>query len=118
MSKSNFENLRVYNLSVKLSDLVWDVVKHWKEFPKSTIGRQIVRSADSVGANIVEGSGRGTPKDNKRFVRMSRGSLYETIYWLDRTRNRSLISENQFLTIKSITNELAPKLNAYLKSIK
>jgi four helix bundle protein len=71
-----------------------------------------------VGANIVEGIGRGTRKDNKRFVRIARGSLYETIYWLERTHKRALISEQRYLTIKSIANELAPRLNAYLNSIK
>jgi four helix bundle protein len=36
------------------------MVAEWETFAKETLGKQIVRSADSVGANISEGFGRGT----------------------------------------------------------
>ncbi|HKI46886.1 MAG TPA: four helix bundle protein [Balneolales bacterium] len=117
MDRSNFENLDVYKLAEYLSDSIWDTVLKWDDFARSTVGRQIVRAADSIGANIAEGAGKGSFKDNKRFVRMARGSLNETIYWLERTRKRELIASDPFLSLKSMTNELAPRLNAYLKSI-
>ena len=47
-----------------------------------TIGKQIVRAADSVCANIAEGRGKYNDQDNRRFVKIARGSLYETISWL------------------------------------
>jgi len=46
------------------------MVVSWNNFDKDTYGKQLVRAADSIGANIAEGSGRGTPKDNKRFIRI------------------------------------------------
>ena len=46
--------------------------------PKNTVGKQIVRSADSIGANIAEGTGRHNFQDNQRFVKIARGSLNET----------------------------------------
>ncbi|WP_366914315.1 four helix bundle protein [Mastigocoleus sp. MO_188.B34] len=39
------------------------------------VGKQIVRSADSVCANIAEGRGRFNDQDNRRFVKIARGSL-------------------------------------------
>jgi four helix bundle protein len=30
----------------------------WEKFAKNTVGEQLVRSADSVGANIAEAQGR------------------------------------------------------------
>ena len=69
-----FEDLRVFQLAERLADNVWDIVNSWAYFDKNTVGRQWVDAADSVGANIAEGAGRGTPKDNKRFIRISRGS--------------------------------------------
>ncbi|MCA1631935.1 MAG: four helix bundle protein, partial [Acidobacteria bacterium] len=65
MSKTNFENLRVYRLAEKLADEVWNIVGGWDQFAKNTIGRQITRAADSVGANIAEGAGRGSFQDNR-----------------------------------------------------
>ena len=117
MGKSNFENLEVYQLSEKLSDLTWSVVIRWNYFEKETIGKQLVNASNSIGANIAEGTGRGTFKDNKRFVKIARGSLYETKYWLERAYKRNLLSNHQFKQFESIVNELSPRLNAYLNSI-
>jgi four helix bundle protein len=101
----------------RLADLVWDIVNSWDHFPKDTVGKQLVRSVDSIGANISEGSGCGTYKQNRYFVRISRGSLFETRHWLRRAYNRQLISDEQTQTIKPLLDELAPTLNAYLNSI-
>jgi four helix bundle protein len=117
MGKTNFEKLEVYQLSEGLSDLIWDAVSSWDSFARDTIGRQIVRSADSVGANIAEGTGRGTFQDNRRFVYNSRGSLNETMHFLRRAYKRKLLTSKQVDEIKQIVDKLAPKLNAYLRSI-
>ena len=93
MERTNFEKLQVYQLSEKLADSVWNIVNTWDSFAKDTVGKQIVRAADSIGANIAEGSGRGSLQDNRRFVRIARGSLYETIHWLRRCYLRKLLSQ-------------------------
>ncbi len=116
-TKKGFENLRVYQLSEKLSDTVWNTVAGWNQLARDTVGRQLVRAADSIGANIAEGTGRGSFQDNRRFVRNARGSLYETRHWLRRAHQRRLLSNEAVKTIKPILDELGPKLNAYLRSI-
>src|SRR5437867_579331 len=115
--KSAFESLRVYRLSEKLADEIWDLVVGWDIFARDTVGRQLVRAADSVGANIAEGTGRGSFQDNRRFVRMARGSLNEARYWLRRAHSRHLLEPEMVNRIKPIIDELGPKLNAYLRSI-
>lgn len=115
--RSQFENLRVYKLSEKLADGVWDLASKWDLFAKDTVGKQLVRSADSVGANIVEGSGRGSYQDNRRFVKIARGSLNETRHWLRRAFRRGLLNESQIKILRGTLDELSPRLNAYLKSI-
>src|SRR5437773_12151738 len=102
MSRSNFENLRVYKLSEKLADEIWDIAERWHSFAKGTVGRQVVRSADSIGANIAEGVGRGTYQDNRRFVRTARGSLNETKHWLRRAFRRKLLSEPQIAKLRAL----------------
>jgi hypothetical protein len=70
-----FENLQVYQLAETLADEIWEIVVKWNGFAKNTVGKQLVRSVDSIGANIAEGTGRGSYKDNQRFVKIARGSL-------------------------------------------
>jgi four helix bundle protein len=117
MEKTNFETLHVYKLSEKLSDRIWNIVLGWNFFAKNTIGIQIVKAADSIGANIAEGSGRGSNPELRRFLRISRGSLYETLHWLRRAFKRRLLTQNQVDDLLPLVRELTPKLNAYLRSV-
>lgn len=117
MASRSFEDLQVYQLAEKLADEIWKIVVCWDYLAKDTVGKQLVRAADSVGANIAEGSGRGSYRDNQRFVKIARGSLYEVRHWLRRAYSRDLLTEFQILSTKPLIEELAPKLNAYLNSI-
>jgi four helix bundle protein len=117
MARTNFENLRVYQLAEQLSDLVWKIVLTWSYFSRDTVGKQLVKAVDSIGANIAEGTGRGTFIDNRRFVKIARGSLNETKHWLRRAFRTQLLSATEIDSLKPIIDELGPKLNAYLNSI-
>ncbi|HUS11997.1 MAG TPA: four helix bundle protein [Pyrinomonadaceae bacterium] len=117
MEKTNFENLQIYKLSEELSDQLWKIVIRWDALARDTVGKQRVRACDSIGANIAEGSGRGTDPEFRRFLRIARGSLYETQHWLRRSYRRRLLNEKQVSDLLPFVKELTPKLNAYLGSI-
>ena len=117
MPRTNFENLRDYQMAEKLADVVWDVVAAWPILARDTVGKQLIRAAGSIGANIAEGTGRGSFPDNRRFVRVARGSLYETRHWLRRAYKRKLLTEGQIKTLKPLVENLSPMLNAHLGSI-
>ena len=117
MGTGSFVELEVYRLAEELADKVWEIVQGWGSFAMTTVGRQIVRSSDSIGANIAEGVGRWSFRDNKRFVRVARGSLNETIHWIRRCKSRRLFDEIESGDLQRIVDKLAPKLNAYLRSI-
>lgn len=115
MEKPEFENLEVYQLAEKIADEIWHIVLKWNEFEKNTLGKQIVCAADSIGANIAEGRGRYNFEDNRRFVRIARGSLNETRHWLRRAYTRHLLTSEDVTKLKPIIDDLSPKLNAYLR---
>ncbi|MEW6489210.1 MAG: four helix bundle protein [Thermodesulfobacteriota bacterium] len=117
MGRTHFENLEVYRLAERLADEVWAAVISWEPFARRTVGGQLVRAADSIGANIAEGYGRGSPVDHRRFVGTARGSLNEAQHWLRRAYLRGLLNENQVSRLKPLVDELGPRLNAYLRSI-
>ncbi len=115
--QTNFEKLDIYKLSEQLSDEIWKIVIDWDHLARNTVGAQVVRSTDSIGANIAEGSGRGSDKDFLRFLRMARGSLYETKHWLRRAYRRNLLSVEASARLKPLMDELVPKLNVYIRSV-
>jgi four helix bundle protein len=117
MNRTGFESLRVYKLAEEIADLIWDIVSKWDYFAKDTIGKQLVNSADSIGANIAEGYGRGSHADNRRFVKISRGSLFEVKHWLRRAYKRNLLTEEEISNLQELVKELTPKLSAYINSI-
>ena len=117
MPSLRFQDLTVYQLSEKLADAVWDVVDKWNNFARDTVGKQLVRAADSIGANIAEGAGKGTFNDNRRFVRVSRGSFNEVQHWLRRAFRRKLLTTEQISELQALVEKLGPTLNAYLRSI-
>jgi four helix bundle protein len=117
MAKFLLEELRIYKMAEDLADLVWEVATSWEPFAKSTIGYQLTRAADSVGANIAEGYGRASPVDNQRFVRIARGSLYEVRHFLRRADKRGLLVKGQKQPLQAVLSRLMPALNAYLRSL-
>jgi four helix bundle protein len=117
MVQAGFEKLRVYQLAEEIADLVWDVVIGWDRLAQDTVGKQFINAADSIGANIAEGTGRGSFADNRRFAKIARGSLFEVRHWLRRAFRRKLLTENEVVRFSRLVDELTPRLSAYINSI-
>jgi len=111
------EDLKIYTLAMQLGEEVWEIVMTWDYFQKDTIGKQWVKSSDSVAANISEGYGRYHFKDSNKFNYISRGSLSETRTWLSKAHNRKLITEIQFKNLLTQVDSLGKMLNSYINSI-
>ena len=110
--------LDVYKLAEDLSDLIWNAYDDWSTKAQRTIGYQIIRSSDSIAANIAEGYGRYTPADRKNFYRYARGSFEETKAWLRKLIRRKVITKEEVAQYTKIIDELGPKLNAFIRSTK
>ena len=78
----SLEKLEIYQIANKIGDDVWKIVSDWNYFEKDSIGKQFTRSSDSISANIAEGYGRYSFKENIQFCYYSRGSLMESKNWL------------------------------------
>jgi len=114
---SDLKDLQVYQLAYSFEEKVWEIVAAWAYFEKSTVGKQLVRSADSVSANISEGYGRYHYKENKNFLFYARGSLYETMNWLKKANDRKLIESEIYKELEFDGIRIAKMLNAYIRSI-
>ena len=109
--------LDVYRLAERLSDMVWVAYDGWNLKAQKTMGIQIIRSSDSIAANIAEGYGRYSPADRKRFYRYARGSFEETKAWLRKAIRRGVInSDTDIDQFTLVIDDLGPKLNAFINT--
>jgi four helix bundle protein len=117
MAQKSFERLKVYQTAEQLADAVWDIVVGWNAFARDAVGIQLVRASDSIAANIAYGCGRRSSQENRRCVRVARGSLNECKHWLRRAFRRKLLTQDHVNALKPLLHDLGPSLNAYLRSI-
>ena len=111
------EQLEVYEMAELFSDEIWEIVMKWDFFTKDTMGKQIVRSADSISANIAEGYGRYYYKESKQFYFYSRGSVQETKSWLRKCKRRKIIPKEIGDDLLKRAEVILIKLNAYIKFV-
>jgi four helix bundle protein len=97
--------MELFRMYVEVADWVWSAVSDWPSLAQDTVGKQLIRAADSVGANLVEGDGRYGDADALHFFVVARASARETRYWLQRAAVRGLItSEVAGARIQEITS--------------
>ena len=113
-----FEDLQVLKAAEVIADSIWKRVVQWDEFAKDVVGKQITRSADSIGANIAESFGRYSFGEKLQFLYYSRGSLFETKYWLNRTQARGLMNSNEVQEYVNGLTVLARQLNSFASGLK
>jgi four helix bundle protein len=108
---SDFHQLRAYRLAVQLSDEIYESVAHWPLRARITFGDQLIRSVDSIGANIAEATGRRSVADKRRLFFIARGSLHEAEHWINRAESRGVLP----LGAAARLEEIARLLNGLIK---
>ena len=104
-------DLAAYRLAVALAADVYAAVARWPAYDRSTVGVQIVQSADAVAANIAESTGRWTKTDKRRVLIIARGELLETEHWLKTAQQRGLLRSDPSARVA----ETARALNGLIK---
>lgn len=115
MNYLSLQDLNSYKLSFDLSNYVWDIVINWDYFAKDTVGKQFVRSVDSISANIAEGFGRYYKKDKILFYRYSYGSIQESISWIENAKVRKLVNTEQYKNISNQLEKLPKEVNSLIR---
>jgi len=114
MPYQDIEDSRIYQRAERLADVIWNAVIEWSSFARETVGQQLTRAVDSIGANIAKSAGRFHPRDVISFLYYARGSMRETRYWLKRARQRNLIA-NPFMSEQMAElDALGAEINSYI----
>jgi four helix bundle protein len=108
-------DIDAYKISFNLSNYVWESVVKWNYLAKDTVGKQFIRSADSVSANIAEGFGRYQKKEKIHFYRYSYGSVKESLDWNEKARIRKLLLSQEYEYIFSELSKLPKLINQLIQ---
>ncbi|PQJ33189.1 four helix bundle protein [Nonlabens arenilitoris] len=101
----SFENLKVYQKAVYFGETINQLVD---KFPKKEMYRlssQFCRAADSIAANISEGSGSTDPNFN-RYLKMAWDSSHECVTWNTKAFLRKYISKEEFENNRAVLTEI------------
>ena len=109
------EDVTSFKIASELSDYIWEIISKWDWFKQKILSAQWIESIDSIAANIAEGFGRFHKKDKIKFFYNSRGSLYESVYWVKKASARKFITKEQFNHILVELRKLPKEINNLIR---
>jgi len=115
MNYLKITDFEAYQISFKLSNVIWDIVNQWSYLAQRTIGAQFIDAADSISVNIAEGFVRYHKKDKIKFYHYSRGSIFESMDWLEKSIQRNLLNGKQYESLKAELEKLPKSINSLIK---
>ena len=106
---------RAYNYSIKVIEFL-DILP--KDTSTQVIIKQLLRSATSIGANVIEAQAASSKRDFTNFLNHSLKSANESIYWLGLLKDARKVNNPQLEYLLNETNELANILGSSILTIK
>ena len=113
----DYKKYDIWKLSHSLSLEIYKITEHFPKEEVFGLTSQIRRASSSIGINIVEGCGRGSDEDFKRFLRNASGSAFEVEYILLLSKDLNYISEDKFLELSPKAEELKMKISKLILKI-
>lgn len=107
---------KTYDIKHRAYYFSLEIIKFLETLPKNyvclIIGKQLLRSSTSIGANIIEAQAGSSKKDFKNFIRYALKSANETKYWLCLLRDGVNLKEDKIKSLLKEADELAKILGA------
>ena len=114
----DFYQLPIWREGYELLMLIYNISEKFPDWEKYALSSQIIRSANSIIANIAEAHGRFSFNDKIRVLYIARGELAETRSHLAVALGRKYINDVKFKNINIRYCDLAKKINLYINSLK
>lgn len=84
----------------------------------AVLGKQLLRSATSIGANIIEAQAESSKKDFTNFFSYALKSANETRFWLGLLRDSGKVERKEADTLLSEATELANMLGSSIITLR
>ncbi|MHB2153596.1 four helix bundle protein [Calditrichota bacterium GD2] len=114
----SFKSLNVWKKAQVLKLKSYELCKQFPSDEKFILVSQIKRAAISITANIAEGFGRYSYRDNFRFCIQARGSLYELYDHFTTALELGYITKEAYYEIEELFHSTAAVLNGYIGYLK
>lgn len=89
-----------------------------KKMTCQVIGKQLIRSATSIGANIIEAKAASSKRDFTNFFTHSLKSANETLFWLNLLKDSQKLSHPDLLVLIAEAHEIAKMLGSSVLTLK
>lgn len=111
-----FEKLRVWQEAREWVRDIFGMVKAFPAEEKYGLSNQLTRAAVSVAANLAEGAGRISPKDQAHFSQLAYSSLMETACLLLLAGDQGWVDTNGLARARQRMEALSNQINALRKA--
>jgi four helix bundle protein len=109
-----FYNLEVWKIGYDLLMEIYEITGDFPKFEQYALTSQIIRSANSVIANIAEAHGRYYYADKIRVLYIARAEIQETQSHLRVAFGRKYITDQIFKDLDNKYEMLCRKINAFI----
>jgi four helix bundle protein len=113
----DFKDLKVWAKAHEVTLLVYDETRTFPREEMYGLTSQLRRAAASVAANIVEGCGRRSDGEFKRFLQIARGSACELEYHLLLARDLKLLNEEHFRKVDGLVVDVQRMLTSLVQRV-
>lgn len=117
MIRFRFQDLQIWQLSIELSDELFDLADKVELKKYSRIAEQLRGAVLSISNNIAEGSGSYSKKDFANFLNMSRRSVFEVVNILIILERRGFISKGMLNLYIEKLDEISRKVSSFRNTL-
>jgi len=113
----DFKHIRAWQRAHALAIAIHKAASRFRKAGHGNLRSQLIRSAESIATNIVEGCGATTNREFARFLEISIKSANETEYHLLSARDLELFSSEVWRHFSTETVEIRKMLYTYRKRV-
>ena len=114
-------NEKAYDIKERTLQFAVEVVKFVSVLPRDAagyaLGRQLIRSGTSIGANVEEANGARTKKEFANTINIAKREARETLYWLRVISEAKLVGSEHIREMTIEANELVSILTTIVKRV-
>ena len=113
-----YREIICWQKAIELVKSIYKITNNFRQSEQFGLTSQLRRAAISIPSNIAEGFGRGSNKDFRRFLDISRGSLFELQTQLYISKELGFIADKSYDIIYEQSREVERILIGFIKSLK